>query len=52
MLSSIRKFYIEGYGVPKKYYSDEDLEALRDKGIITQRELDELADEKSKQDNS
>ena len=42
----IRKYYIEGYGYPKKYYTDVDLDKFVVKGMITQQQSDELKAEK------
>ena len=42
----IRKYYLEGYGYPKKYYTDVDLDKFVVKGMITQQQSDELKAEK------
>ena len=42
----IRKYYLEGYGYPKKYYPDADLDKFVVKDMITQQQSDELKAEK------
>lgn len=42
----IRKYYLEGYGYPKKYYTEADLDKFVVKDMITQQQSDELKAEK------
>lgn len=51
MLDAIKKFYLEGYGMPKKYYTDDDLEIFYNNGKITKEEMEELKEQKVKLDN-
>lgn len=40
ILERIKEYYINGYGFPKKYYSDGDLEKFVEKGLITSEQAD------------
>lgn len=42
----IRKYYIEGYGYPKRYYSDADLDKFVSKGMLTKEQSESLKAEK------
>ena len=47
LFETVKKYYLEGYGVPKKYYSDSDLAAFVKSGIITEQEKDEILSQKA-----
>ncbi len=38
----IKKYYIDGYGYPKKYYTDEDIDNFVNKGIITLNQAEQI----------
>ena len=40
--SMIRKYYLEGYGYPKRYYSDTDLDKFVSKGMLTKEQAESL----------
>lgn len=44
----IARYYLEGYGMPKRYYSEEELTRLCEKGALTQEEMQALRLEKQK----
>ena len=43
----IRKYYLEGYGYPKKYYTDADLDKFVVKDMITQQQSELKAEKGS-----
>lgn len=43
----IRSYYIDGYGFPKKYYTDKNLASLVKMGKITQEQADQIKAEKA-----
>lgn len=47
LYESVRKNYIAGYGMPLRYYSDEQVEALAKKGVISEAECKGLLEEKA-----
>ena len=38
--SMIKKYYLEGYGYPKRYYSDTDLDKFVSKGMLTKEQAE------------
>ena len=42
LYETIRKYYLDGYGAPKKYYTETELMAFVKSGVITQQEMDEI----------
>ena len=38
----IKTYYIDGYGFPKKYYNDTDLDRFVAHNLITREEADEI----------
>lgn len=42
----IRRYYVEGYGMPKTYYTDAQLDAFAAKKMITKAEAEKIRAEK------
>lgn len=38
----IKRYYVEGYGFPRKFYTDADLEVFISKNMITQEEANKI----------
>lgn len=51
-LSLIETYYLKGYGVPRKFYTEKNLETFVKRGMITQDQMDELVAKKKKQQES
>jgi hypothetical protein len=51
LFESIRKFYMDGYGVNRKHYTDRDLAHLVKAKMLSQEEMDEIVREKLERDN-
>lgn len=48
-LSLIETYYLKGYGVPRKFYTEKNLENFVKKGMISQEQMNELVAKKKKQ---